>query len=470
MVKRLKKRALYVAVIIICWLPYIILNYPAIIPVDGYVQWQQAAGETHYSVHHPLIYTFLIQMVYVPIKTAFGSENLGIAVFAWIQCFVCACVFADVVDVFNARMQKVIFLALFSICPIFPLYAITIWKDTLAAAMLVEVFLHIYSLGENKGEKCRNIKFWISFFCVSFLSSSLRPNQMLGLVVMGTLAFLALIFGHGDVIEEKQSLISFIILVLLVVLCFVGFNKISKEITNASETSFSNNVVVFLQQIAAVITEDGKIDDKTAAYLDEILDVDKVPEVYEPFCSDQVKHISNGERIKATALEFFATYLKLLKDNPKIYLHAYINQTGGYWIPFVGDWIPNGQYWVVTLGFYGNEKEYGPFFAPFAHNESVWKGLRTIQKACDIIPYKMGGLGIYTWLLILVGAYCVIRRKFVGHILFPLSNVFVILFSTQVVSEFRYVYGVIICALISVGLLWNKKNDSDKFNNNIEIN
>ena len=157
-------------IIIICWIPYIISFYPAILSPDPSFQIKQFLNIPNkystYSVmidpnqlitnHHPVIHTLLLGTC-VKIGTIINNVNLGLFIYSIIQILILVSTLAYTIKFLNdikiSKKFLLLSLILYSFVPIFPFYAMSAVKDVIFGSFIILYIIRIY-----KFIKCESIK------------------------------------------------------------------------------------------------------------------------------------------------------------------------------------------------------------------------------------------------------------------------------------------------------------------------
>ena len=126
-------------VILICWIPWLIISYPAILPWDTMNQIYQSAGIIELTNYHPILITYLFKLFLI-IGKLFGSDNVAIFIFAAFQVlfFAYALSLSLKLMKMSSIPDKMRLIMLFFYCfvPYYPCNAVTLGKDTTYSILL----------------------------------------------------------------------------------------------------------------------------------------------------------------------------------------------------------------------------------------------------------------------------------------------------------------------------------------------
>ena len=141
-------------ILIICWLPYLLSYMPGGVFVDAYSIIDQATGDAHLNNHHPVLYTFIWRLFF----RLFGSlsdPQFFVEAFTIFQ----SLVFAITITFFIYWLYKNGFsllvilatLSFYALSSLIPIYAISLWKDTLFCLAFYSYTLWKYNFVKHAG-------------------------------------------------------------------------------------------------------------------------------------------------------------------------------------------------------------------------------------------------------------------------------------------------------------------------------
>lgn len=336
-----------VVIMLICWLPYIISFYPAILSPDPSNQIKQFFGiHTKYmdsvdlidesvtiTNHHPVLHTVLLGGCTKIGMTLFDSTNIGLFLYSIIQIIILLSALA-----FTIKYMKKIetpyyirFMALiiYSLVPVFPLYAMSAVKDTIFTALVIVYMINVYDL-----IKYRNT--------VKYSSKKCLLLTLLLLVIMlmrnNGLYLVALSFPLLLLIEKKNRIKLVMILVLPVVL-YNRYNDILLPYLKITEGSIREMLSIPFQQSARYVKEYGDdLDEDEVSAIDNVLGIDTLASRYKPELADPVKNEFNKYTTDEELNTYFKEWYKGLLKHPDSYIQATINNVYGYFDPNTSNW------------------------------------------------------------------------------------------------------------------------------------
>ncbi|WP_373212114.1 DUF6020 family protein [Ruminococcus sp. 5_1_39BFAA] len=180
--------------IIICWLPYYLKYYPAVMTSDAISQANQALGLEPYKDHHPIAHTFVMKFIHHFARIFTKTETAAYGIVCAIQMILLAITFAAVIcylyKSFKGRKAWLLAWIFYAIIPYNGIYSVTLWKDVWFGGIVVSLLLFV----------------WIYF------TEALQTHQRIGLM------FLICVMGIGVCLFRSNGYYAFagFVVVLLV--------------------------------------------------------------------------------------------------------------------------------------------------------------------------------------------------------------------------------------------------------------
>lgn len=313
---------LYVALLLLCWLPVFLAYYPGLFAYDIHMQTYQVL-KGRFDTHHPLLHT-LWQGLFYTLGGWLGSYTVGMALHALCQALLVALCLAYglqyLYKLHTPRALRIGALAFFALCPIVSILAISLTKDVLFSALFVVVCVQLHRLWCSP-TLLASRRFILRLVLLSTLFCLLRNN---GVITLGLGVALFLLFGRG--FPRK---LPFVAVMACVVLAYGGSTAGLAWATQAKPGNLKEMLCVPMQQMARVYSlhqEDldctGPIED----FLPEVAD-------YRPTMADDVKTTANVGAANMT--EFLSLWGRLLWQYPGDYVDAFLWNSMGLW--FVDD-------------------------------------------------------------------------------------------------------------------------------------
>ena len=435
--------------IIILWLPYPLSYWPGGTYPDTMNSVEIATGMAPWNTHEPIGYTILWKIVATisPIAISEEShESTGIGVFTALQCIGMAAMLASFVW-WNYRrgLKKAvtwILTLVFALFPLYPFYAVSLWKDSVFGIVIFLYTWYLYVIYEeiriNGNLKTKNIVLYtILSVCCAFFR-----NNGIYVLIFSSIMILVIMRKNKEALK-KLAITSLAVIIASLIIQHPVFDAAGLN-TDTSVESLG----VPLQQTAYIVATDGTMSESDMDVINNIMPYEFWRETYCPVVSDNIKFSENFNRdyFNTHTGDFFKTYLSLCAKNPVKAVKGYLLATIGFWDVF----DENGSSYIYPESVVWNGVFQGDWFGYYtkvSFRELVWpkdyissavwawRMLLCLILILDVKPNKaivfMPGLGV--WLTILVAA--------------PIS------------FSFRYLFGLFLCLPIYLLCLVNKNDD-----------
>lgn len=410
--------------------------YPGLYTVDGIDQIEQILSGT-YTNHHPFYHTQLIRLCLMMGTSLFGSINAGVAVYSVFSVLLLSGCFAYViytVYVFTgSRKLAVVFLAWYLLMPYHITYSFTMWKDVPFAAASTFFITSSYRILKGKGKRNHVDQFiWILSGVGVCL---LRSNGFLAFAASAVV--FAMLFWN----DHKRMLL---VLAAILFGCFVLKHPVLKALDVAQPDPIES-LSVPLQQISRTVLEGKQLTPEQRELLNQVVDVDRIPETYIGRISDPMKALvrerNNQQYLSEHRLEFLKLYVSLGIRNPDVYLHAWVEQTKGYW---------NGGYsywrWYDTkiAPHFWQENSFG--LEHSIASKSLYQLYLSYEALFETpLLQCVSCIGLYSWTLIFAvyAAWLKQDKEAFFTSVMPIMIIGTLLVATPVHAEFRYAYSVV---------------------------
>ncbi|WP_422479461.1 DUF6020 family protein [Pleomorphochaeta sp. DL1XJH-081] len=315
------------AIIIVGWVPYIILNFPGVVTTDGFYQLRQVTGLAQLTDHHPVLHTALLAFTY-RLSSLFDLGNTAtIFLYVLIQTVILSNIYAFTIYwLKNKGINKAILvttLFYFSVLPIHAYNATVLSKDFLSAGFLLLTVLWLYDYVASG--RVRMKKFWkISGFFILIITGLLRNNVYYAIIL--TVLILSVL-----VIMKKFTFPKIDAVFFIAVLCVLLSKGMLLESLDIPKSPQTESLSIPVQQIARTIDINNDIPEELHADITKYFSLEEVKLLYDPYISDPVKF-----RIADRGGDFHSVlkiWSKLGVKNPLIYLDSFIFSNFGYWYP-----------------------------------------------------------------------------------------------------------------------------------------
>lgn len=424
------------------FLLYYLTFYPGGVYTDTWVALGMLTGENEMTLQQPVLYTAMLNIV----KIFIPDYYTGFAVFTGIQ----AVAMISILTYFIYWILKkgVNPLVAFSVTMFFmffklyPLYSVSVWKDTPFSLVLflftLAIIDLIFEFNENKIKISSIVKINIYSVLVIFL----RNNGLY--IIVFSIIFLTLCFIK-KIIKEKVvnfkwliiSIFSTILICIIIehILIFAGFKQVSKV----------ESLAIPIQQISRVVAVGGNITESQMELIEKVMPKERIKERYRALLVDKIKwddDYFDKEYLLNNYQDYFKLWLELLVQNPDEYFIAYLLETSGFW----------------TFNVAGKEAY---------HSAVTWETLEDIIMNINVIAdntnfdfresmlnvaYYSGGFFFWITALSAFLTYRLCEKKYLIGYIAPISLWLTVMIATPMGQALRYVY--ILVLILPLNLLY----------------
>lgn len=407
----------------LCWLPYLLALAPGNLFEDSMDSIGQMLAHGHpVSNHHPMFYTLTVGVFLKAGQILFHSVNAGVLLFSLIQtALMIACAAAELDFLLRRGVPRafvILSLAWFALLPVFPAYALTMWKDIpySCALLLLSILLADLSCG-------RDFRGWQAAMFFLLLAAMMTRNNGL---------YAGLMAGAGAWALCRRHRRGILAAVLAAALVFSALSALAVRLWRITE-DFAESVGIPLQQLGYAINDGGVFSEEDKEYLFRLCPEEVWHYAYRPMLDDSLKWNPRFDVyfLHDTKARFFAVWFRGLVKNPVRYLRAYLLATYGFWSPTAAhEWgymsvkLPENGHGICWMNPLGSE------------NSAKIRGL--IASHMPLI-----GSGTLFWLLLLGLTLCLVRGRpasAAAPYLPALANQLTILIATPAAFSLRYVY------------------------------
>ena len=453
-----------IIIMLICWLPYIIAYYPAILSPDPSFQIKQFFGipnkYSDYSIlldpsvlitaHHPVIHTLLLGGC-VKLGLLFNSTNIGLFIYSLIQTTVLVSTLGFTIYYMKKIKLPSYFyigsLILYSLTPVFPFYAMSAVKDVIFGCLIIIYIIMLHDFLTNK-LNIKKLLLSILFITLMFL---FRNNGIHVFIL--SFPFFILI----NKINRKKLLIIFISIILL----YGSYSKIILPYFKITPTSIREVLSIPFQQTARYVKEyDIELSNEDMINIDRILDIDDLGQRYKPNIADPVKNKFNKYYTNEELMNYFNTWFKGLVKHPVVYIEATVSNTYGYFSPLGNNW-----YFYHNYDDRITEDGFNYHYNSLDNLRSYLNYYGQVYKYIPIIGLSVN-IGFNTWCILIMLGYLIYIKKY-KEIIILLPSIILILIcvASPVNTYFRYALPYVFAMPLTIGLfltiIKEKKNEKN---------
>lgn len=474
-----KKAFLKLSLIMIaCWVPYMIIMAPGAMGTDTRDQFAQILGNGEMSWspgtvpreptdilltnHHPVAHTLLLG-IFLKFGELIGSYFAGIELYCVLQSVVFALALTYSVMKLqeygmSKRLAKLVYL-FFTLCPLFPLWGMTTFKDTPFSIMLLVVTLLLYDAFKAP-EKFNKTKYLV-LAAALFVLMLVRNNSFYMVLIL--LPFTVIHFR-----KDKKFLFKVISVMLIPILLFkVGFTGIAFKVAGVNNGSPREMLSVPFQQTARYILEfEDEITPEEQKNILTILgggdmSLNEIAQLYVPDRSDEVKGLYNKYATTDDLINYFKTWFAQLAKHPGCYVEAFLNLNFS-WFGFDSN--------HDAIYYNGNTDETIPDYLEGLDSPDALAGARSavsqLVNLLDRIPIVscLFEFSFYTWCYVVIFLAMLMRKRYTELLVcLPIFANYAICFVGPV-AYMRYVIPMIACIPFVIFITFSRsrnKNDED---------
>ncbi len=377
--------------LIILWAPVIILSYPGNLCYDFLGQIEQGLGITGYSTHHPLLHTLIATGIIKFGRLLTGSSDFGLFLYCLLQAVVLAAALAATVDRLAKRgvscVLKMAAVCVYVLAPMYSNIASTAVKDVPFMAAFLWYILLLEDLLAG-GVENRKPMYWVRLTAVQVLVGLLRNNGIYVVVLTGVV--LAVIY--------RKKILLLCTAVLPLVIC-LGGNGLLAFACGAEAGSPGEMFSIPFQQTARYLQLYGdELTEEEQKVIAEVLtDPELVAERYDPNISDPVKALYLQDCGTDKLAAYFKVWFTGFFKHPSVYLEAFFIHVYGWFDPGVTNAI--------------RYEAQSDLFRQGGLISGADKLLLFVYRFAEYIPFLavLENVGVYTWLLFLLGGK--VRRE-----------------------------------------------------------
>ncbi len=468
--KSFKTIALLTLIFMLCWVPYFVLLYPGCVTNDAFDQLAQAINSPDYcwskntvilldenvilNNHHPLFYTGIMKLT-VMFAEFINSYESAFEILCIFQSLCLAITFAYMLYVMQKhRVSKKFRFITFLFCafnPLFPIYGMTVVKDTFFCVMFVAVAVQLY---EMLSLKKISVQRYILFFLTVLIFLFTRNNSV---YIMALIAVCVVICYFRTKTVKLAAVM--LVPVILYQVVFIGMICPAYSITQGSPREMLS---VPFQQTARYIKE---YRDEITEEEEEIItavfncngDIDTLADLYAGSFADNVKNTFNKNATGEDLAKYFKMWFSCLLKHPLTYIEGYLNLHYG-WFSFEG----NNFISYSSVGTWrGGEmiKDFEGYMGNASMRDIVNKAQDLLNKSP--LTSLFLEMSTYTWLYLVLLFYIIRRKNKKAFIICALSYFNYLISFVGPVAYMRYALPMVCLAPFAIFIVFKKQKETE---------
>ena len=393
-------------VILICWLPYIVSFSPIILSPDPSFQIKQFFGiRTKYADyailldenvvltnHHPVAHTLLLGGC-LKFGRMLGSDNFGLFCYSFIQILILSTVLALTISYMKKMKIPLKYrfgvLLIYSLVPMFPLYAMSGVKDVLFSAFTCLYIMLIHNILKRKGEGYR-LYHYLAMIILMLLIILFRNNGLHMIILSFPFVILSV----------KKYWKQFLSVFAVTIICSFGYSKILLPYFHITPGSVREMLSVPFQQTARFVKyHEDDVEKEEREIIDRVLEYETLAERYNPELADPVKNKFNKYATDEDLKKYFTVWFRQFLRSPVTYVDVY------------GFFYPNKTNWYVYYKYDKRIVENG-FDYRYNHLDTSRDVLSGFAVAFPQIPILgfISNIGFSVWIIFTLVGYCLYKK------------------------------------------------------------
>lgn len=444
-IQRKNKKIFWIAfiIILILWLPYILSFFPGGVFADTIVSINEALGKTKLYNHNPVLHTLILRL-FLNLGMMFNETNgisLGLIFYTAAQVIAMATVISYFIYwTYNRGISLkyvVLEILFFGLFKLIPLYAISIWKDTVFCLVLFLYILFLADIVYEKGKNLTKVTGIIHYLILATLVIFLRNNGIY--IILFTTVILFFIFRKNILNTlRKFSIATIVVITISYIIQGPVFNMLNMN------TEFVESLGMFLQQICYVVSKDGDVIEEQKEFINNIIPIETIKIAYSPCVVDTIKWSTdfNSEYLEENKKEFFKIWFEIFLQNPVAYVKAYLLNSIGFW-----------DINQATINAYTNHTMW-----PTLQNDPQYVQNDYIEKLTNhsirdlLEPHILISSAVFLFVTLIGCVMTIHRKKYMNLLIYApmIATWITIMIAVPVAFALRYVYIFVLALPLSI--------------------
>ena len=313
--------------LLVCWLPWYVCLFPGTVSNDSISQLKILLGLAPWSNANPIAQTSLVGL-FKQIGLLFGSADVAVALYCIVQAGLMAWLLGALLSEMSRsrapRWLVGLSFAFYAFCPVFPVFAFCVGKDTNFAMAVLFLALECWRITHlPEGERIRPTR--ILSLCIASVACVLLRNPGIYVVIL-TLAFLLIWSVKRHRFAAPLSGLACALAV------FLSLHLLIIPALDIEPMPETEEYSIPLQQVARVAAS-GSLTPEQHSAVDGVIPVDQLKAAYNPELSDPVKDMWRKDVTPEQKAAFFKAWPSIITDHPLTCLSATFHNTYAYLYP-----------------------------------------------------------------------------------------------------------------------------------------
>ena len=439
------------ALLYVCWIPWYVCLFPGTVSNDSVSQLMSIFGLVPLTNANPICQTGLVALFRSLGEALGGGADLSVALYCILQSGLMAWLLGEGLH----EMQKSGAsrglawgsFAFYALCPIFPVFAFCVGKDTNFAMAVLFLALECWRAMHGRMSAKRVILISLAAVCCTLLRN---PGVYLAVL---TLAFL-LVWA----IPQKRWQAPLCGLVCVGVI-FASLHLLILPSFDIAPMPETEEYSIPLQQVARVAAGEALTPEQAAA-VDGVIPVAELKAAYNGELSDPVKDLWRKDATPEAKAAFWKAWPKIVMDNPMTCVSATFHNTYGYLYPgYVSTIKP-----TLIIGNHSTRTANVGDLFPYTVNPLSETLKAFTERLNENALYRiLVSPGLYGWIT-LFAAFVLARKRHARLLICAVPSLFTLAgcLLSAVNGYFRYAMPLYLSAPMLLWLVWQALNETKK--------
>ena len=281
-------------IIVVFWIPYFVMYFPGITttfdtiaqlaqflcPAPTYHGWSHEFIDAEFLSDNPVVST-IIYGSSVAAGRALGSDALGMFLFCFAQACATACAFSYAICYLKKiglpRPVCLVALAFTCLCPILPIAAYSMIKETLFSIFMLLYFICYLEAFRTKGAALKRGRFLVAFIiygCMCYLTKTSGPY-----VILASALVLIFACSKGRILSIVSGVVPYLVSAIMVPALLYPALNVGSYSSKGADLFMGS---ALYQQVATVYMKDSSaLTQEELKAVDAVLDLEALPNLFQ---------------------------------------------------------------------------------------------------------------------------------------------------------------------------------------------
>lgn len=437
--------------LIFVWMIYLIVQWPGTLSFDSGQMLKEIVGIEPLEANNPVFQIFFIR-AFFQLGVLLRNANIGLFLYCLLQIIALAfCVSYSFLLLqqlgISERIEKLLY-GLYIINPVVAWYIIFIGKDT-NFGICVFWFLTLSLDFYLNAEKCLHSKRFFTAVFIDCILTGLFRNAGIWLII-AYFAVFVIVIGKR---RKQIKLLHICVFALAFALLFI-WKSVIPVVLDIEKQSPLQDSSIAMQQVGRYVTVyKNELTDEELTLLNNVFDVDKISETYDPEIADGVWQSIKQPISKEEWCSFQQVHKLFFIKHKTVYIDAMLNKSYGYLYPdCVGrskGYVFNGLSNVAHINDSGDYDLSSAFPRCVSFVSSFQAFLRKVP-----IVSLFTSCGFYAWVLVICSYFTLFigRNATLGGLFLPSYFLLLGAMASPCNAYFRYITALVFMMPVFIGI------------------